>query len=181
MTPVERLDAMLRTDLHRADDLPVADRYDAVLARSAQRTRRWRAAVAVAALAVAGVLGGTGATVLHRASDTSPVVQVPDQRLDGTWSRTLDGQRWTITFGPASVLNIAAPPGAPEGTDGTSYDATPSTVRLDAFVNGTACQELPPGEYRWTVTGSDVLRLQGITEPCDVRRDVFEGTWTACP
>ncbi len=180
MSPADRLDALLRAELHRADDLPVDNRYDAVLARSAQRTRRLRAAMAAGALAAVGVVAGTGITVLDRDPAPSPVVPTPDQHLDGTWSRTIDGQRWTITFDAAAVLRISAPAGAPEGVDGASYDATSSTVRLDTFANG-ACAEMTPGTYRWTLTGSDLLRLQAGDEPCDVRRDVFDGTWTASP
>ena len=180
MTPADRLDAMLRSELRRADDLTVADRYDAVLARSRQRTRRRRAAVAAGALAVAGVVGGTGVLTLGHDPGPSPVVRPPEQRLEGTWSRTIDGERWTISFDAGAVLAISAPPGAPEGTDGASYDATSSIVRVDAFANG-ACSELAPGSYRWTLTGSDLLRLQAGDEPCDVRREVFDGAWTSSP
>jgi hypothetical protein len=179
MTPADRLDAMLRTELHQADVLPVSDRYDAVLARSAQRTRRRRASLLAGAVAVVATVGGAGLLVEQR-PEQAPVVVDPAQRLEGSWSRTVDGQRWTITFGSAAALGISAPADAPEGADGASYAVTASILRIDAFANGP-CTELLPGSYRWTLRTSTVLRLQASDETCDTRRHVFDGAWTASP
>ena len=180
MTPGDRIDALLRTELHRADSLPVDDRYDAVLARSAQRTRRRRAAGAAVTLVVlAGIVTTVGTVGLERGTAPPPTADDPGAPLSGSWSRTIDGVPWTISFDAGAVLRIDAPAGI-EGTDGASYDATASTLRLDAFANG-ACDNLAPGTYRWTVTGSRVLQLQAESEPCGPRRNTFDGSWTAAP
>lgn len=182
MTPADRIDELLRAELHRADDLAVTDRYAAVVARSSRRTRRRRAGVLATTLAVAaGTLGAVTAAVDHLGRDDGPGPAVPAERqLDGTWTRTVDGQRWTITFARGAVLQIEAPAGTDEAIDGASYATTSSTLRLDAFANGS-CYELAPGSYRWTLTGSTVLQLQHDDEPCQARRRVFDGAWTARP
>jgi len=182
MTPADRIDELLRAELRRADDLVVSDRYAAVVARSAQRTRRRRAGVLAASLAVViGTLGAVTAAVDHLGHDDALKPAVPvEQQLRGTWSRTINGQRWTVTFASGAVLEIEAPADTGEETDGASYATTSSTLRLDAFVNGS-CYELAPGSYRWTLTGSTVLQLQADDEPCQARREIFGGAWTARP
>ena len=179
MTPSDRIDELLRRELHRADDLVVVDRYGAVVARSKQRSRRRRAGVLAAAVAVTvGTLGGvTAAMDLKPEDEVAPAV-TEGARLDGTWTRDVDGERWAVTFTGGAVLVIDPPAGFDEATDGASYATASSTVRLDAFVNGS-CHDLAPGTYQWTLTGATVLQLQADDEPCAIRRRVFDGTWTA--
>jgi hypothetical protein len=180
MTPADRLETRLRAELRRADGLPVDDRYDAVLARSAQRTRRGRTLVAAGALAVAGVLAtGVGAVVGQDRGTTPPVVHEPPAQLSGTWTRLVDGEPWRITFAPGAELLVVAPSGV-EGTDGASYRATATSLRLDALSNG-ACFDSAPGSYQWSVHPTGELVLRAETEPCEARRSAFDGTWTQAP
>jgi hypothetical protein len=179
MSTADRLDALLRAELHRADDVPVDDRYAAVLARSTQRTRRRRLAQGTGALAVAGVVA-TGVALFTAQPDAKPpVAHDPPTELAGTWTRVVDGERWTITFAAGAELRIVAPAGI-ESTDAASYQATDVTLRIDALANG-ACNELEPGTYRWTVGPPEALTLQADEEPCEVRREAFDGTWRATP
>jgi hypothetical protein len=181
MTPADRIDELLRTELRRADDLVVTDRYAAVVARSRQRTRRRRAGALVTALVVAvSALGGVTAAVnLQHDDQTAPAVP-SEAQLHGTWTRNVDGDRWTVTFAAGAVLVIDPPAGTDEAIDGASYATVSATLRLDAFTN-SSCYELPPGTYRWTLTGNTVLQLQADDEPCVARRQVFDGAWTASP
>lgn len=180
MTPADRLDSMLRAELRRADDLVVADRYDAVVARSAQRTRRRGAGIAAVSLIVLGIAAGVGLTWRTAATDPAPVEPPHAETLQGTWSRTIDGEPWTISFERGAVLRIIPGGDPPDGTDGASYDVTAMSLRIDAFANGE-CTELTPGSYRWSLDGSTRLRLQADEEPCQLRLDVFDGIWTAKP
>jgi hypothetical protein len=147
MTPADRMDELLRTELRRADDLVVTDRYAAVVARSRQRTRRRRAGALVTALVVAvSALGGVTAAVnLQHDDQTAPAVP-SEAQLHGTWTRNVDGDRWTVTFAAGAVLVIDPPAGTDEAIDGASYATASSTLRLDAFTNSScyaASRHLP--------------------------------------
>lgn len=178
MTPVDHIDALLRAELRRSDEMVVENKYHAVLARSAQRTRRRRGVIG-AGVVVAVLIGGASAVQVVR-TPHAEVAVAPPVGLSGSWSRVIDGRTWTIEFASGAVLEVSAPDASRYGTDGAAYAQEGSTVRLDAFANA-ACDELVPGTYQWTVSRATVLDLQARTEPCAERQAVFEGRWTAQP
>ena len=81
---------------------------------------------------------------------------------------------WTLRLEPDGVARLIAPRPV-EGGDGASYAVGESTLRLDAFANGS-CNDQPAGSYRWSVTSS-ALQLVPEGEPCPFRRSVFSGEW----
>lgn len=181
MSSPDRLDLLLRTALHRADDLPVETAYDAVVARSAQRTLRRRIGLAavVAVLVVAGVGGVLG---LQAPPAPPPAVDHPHATLQGAWTRTVTGGEvgdgaWTLTFADPPMLEIVGPPDRPSTsvTDGASYTVSGDEVRVNIFVNGV-CDVAQVGTYRWTATGG-LLYLDVIADDCEQRQELLVGTW----
>lgn len=181
MSSPDRLDLLLRTELRRADDLPVDNPYDAVVARSAQRTRRRRVGLAAAA-AVLVAAGVGGVLQLQSSSTPPPAVEQPHATLAGSWTRTVtsgavgDGA-WTLSFEGPPVLRMEGPTDRPATsvTDGASYTVSGDEVRVNIFVNGV-CDVAPVGTYRWTVDGA-LLYLEPIDEGCAARRQLLTGTW----
>ncbi|HEY3014153.1 MAG TPA: hypothetical protein VGJ41_03530 [Nocardioides sp.] len=180
MSSPDRLDRLLRTELRRADDFPVESRYHAVLARSAQRTRRRRTGlVATAAILV---VTGIGGVLQWQSSPTPPAVDQPHASLSGSWTRTVtegtvgDGA-WTLSFEEAPLLAIEGPPDRPATsvTDGASYAVRGDQVRVNIFVNG-ACDAAQVGAYRWTVDAG-LLYLDVVEDDCEVRQELLIGTW----
>jgi hypothetical protein len=184
MSSPDRLDMLLRTELRRADAERVESRYDAVLARSAQRTRRRRAGLAAAAATV--VVAGVGGALQWRPPTPPPAVDRPQATLSGAWTRTVtegsvgDGA-WRLSFGDASVLAVEGPPDRPPTsvTDGASYNVSADRLRVNLFVNG-ACDAAQVGTYRWTVD-SRLLYLDVVKDDCEVRQDLLVGTWVRGP
>ncbi len=177
MDPSERLDALLRDQLHRADTLLVEPRLEAVLARSAQRRRRRRAGWVAAAVLV--LVAGSGAIVgLLQGRSPAQTHAATGSVLDGRWTRTTHDGVWVISFDTHRTLSLQVPstvPAASFPVDGASYATDGDTVRIAAFVNGD-CYTLPVGTYHWTRSGG-VLRLQAVADPCSTRRELFAGTW----
>lgn len=180
MTPSDRLDVMLRADFHRADELYVDSRYDAVLARSTQRTRRRRAFFA--ATAAAFVIGAIGSVALIRPQLDPPATNQPAAALDGSWGRTVAAEdagagAWTLTFAEDNVLEVEGPPDRPARTvtDGASFAVEGDLVRVNLFVNG-ACDEAQIGTYRWTRDGG-LLYLDLVDDNCEAREHLLVGTW----
>lgn len=180
MSSPDRLDLLLRTELHRADGLPVESRYDAVLARSSQRTRRRRTGLAAAAAIL--VVTGIGGVLQWQPSSPPPAVNRPHGSLSGSWTRTVaegtvgDGA-WTLSFEEAPVLAIEGPPDRPANsvTDGASYTVNGDQVRVNIFVNG-ACDAAQVGTYRWTIDAG-LLYVDVVEDDCGVRQELLVGTW----
>jgi hypothetical protein len=182
MNSSDRLDQLLRAELRRADDLPVESPYDAVLARSGQRTRRRRVRLAAGGLlASVGLAAGVHLVVSPPAPP--PAADRPSGSLHGTWTRTVTSRdvgegAWTLSFARPPVLGITGPSRRPSGsvTDGAAYALDGDLVRVNIFVNGVCGDLASAGTYRWTVD-SGLLYLDVVQDSCAARRDLLVGTW----
>jgi hypothetical protein len=189
MNAENRLDARLRSTFEQQSagvgEIETPSALEAVVNRSARRTRRKRISYAVGgALAAAATIG---VAVIGPSGPPGRPEPVTPTRPTGTWERTLteDGQwsgRWSLTLAAGNVLELTAPVGlSPDegATDGASYAISDHTLRLDAFSNG-ACLDQAAGTYRWTVD-HDRLFLEPADDPCQQRRHVFAGVWRQGP
>jgi hypothetical protein len=127
------------------------------------RMRRWvRAAVAVAVVALAVASVASAANLSGRF--TARVGNAPVPALDGTWTLTIGGGTYSVSFrGIAERGRLSL--------HGSTVDVGPTTGQL-ACKGGAAS-----GSYRYSLAGS-TLRLQRIHDSCPTRAFLLSHTFT---
>jgi hypothetical protein len=162
-----------------------------VASRARRRSRRRRIAIGIsAAAAVAAVVVGLlFVTRPHEGvrstlepgltpGGSGPEVQALTGRFEATVASGAGGSlpfdvagRWVLDLAADGSMRVTAPGTYVGVVSAPLFQATREWFRTSLF--GTdLCSGLPPGTYRWSVTGSR-LRFSELDDPCDGRVGVL--------